>query len=365
MLSAAPSYAQNSESVRPYSQYQPTVNYLNSRKAKWKNGPGGEYQAGPFTNVFSLRGDENNVPTIYLPGGPGSALNSGYKDYFDPTTTRLILSDWRGVGTSRADNLLTGNDTQGLVNDVDKMANIVAPDQKVILFGSSWGSTIAVAYALQNPEKIAGLVLNRLWLARQADTEWEYSSSGLAAQKYPEQYRSFRNYTGKTETADIVATYRDRLNDPDPALQQEAYLNWISWEWAINGDNFTAQDKEKALSPEIYAYGLTRAQIFTNYTANNYFFNKEGLLDIDGRIPDVPVIVTQNEFDPTHDPSSFGLMRDLLPNAEFIVQKNADWHFLYAAQMNATRSNYFIENAAAYGVKKVQNLYKEQQLVQD
>lgn len=359
MLSAAQCWAQSVSDNTPYYAYQPELyTYLSNPKAKWQKGPNGQFSAGPFTNSYVVRGAPDGMPTIFLPGGPGSALNSGYKQYFNPQNIKLAMADWRGVWTSQGADPLNGNTTQGLIDDTNTLQQAAFGEQKTVLFGNSWGATVALGVAKTYPDNMGGLILRLPSNARQSDVEWEFGADGIA-QAYPDEYRQFTAFAGQSKTPDILASYTEALTSLNPYQQQEAFIQWTAWEWKVAGDTLTEEDIQRATAPDTYAYNLNRAQIMASYASNNFFLTKNGILDMAGTLPDVPTIVVMNDQDPTQAPDAVDVMREALPKAEFLVQENANWHFIYNKSVTDGRNNSFVENACAYAVEKIRRIIQD------
>ena len=339
-----------------YYQFNPLrFSYLNDRNTKWPKGENGIYQAGDYMNSYNLRGAKTGFPVAALSGGPGSALNSDYKLFFNPDDYHVVLSDWRGIGASKPKGPGPTNTTQGLLDDIATIQDKLGAE-KITLQTNSWGSTMALYYAMTYPDRINGLVLGLPYLASNADIEWNYGVTGIA-QTYPQSYADFCRPAGTTNAAEIVTSYAAQLQSDDPYVQKQALVGWTAWELARSGETSDLTVEEIDLIQEKYCYSLTRAAIMTDYTSNRYFIDKErGVLDMDGTLPDVPIIVLANDRDPLHRPDTLAIMREAIPNAEFVVQQDADWHWIFNPNNANGRTNDFIKNAYCYGVEKIRRM---------
>lgn len=350
------------DNLFPYETFDPQrYSYTNKRNAKWKSGESGRYQAGAFNNAYTIRGKDEAFPAARLPGGPGTSLSGDYKEYFNHQKFRVVLSDWRGVGTSQPNGPFKTNTTQGLIEDVETMRQKLGAE-KLLLCGGSWGATIAMGYAQAFPDRVAGLALRLPFLASAKDTEWNYGADGIA-QKYPDQYAMFRDAVGKTDHKEILEAFNSNLQSMDLNVQKKAFIEWSKWEYARSGEIFDMSENMIDVTSPHYLQSLNRVQIMANYAMNDFFLGKEGIINPALSIPDVPTIMVANDLDPLQRPDTLDILRQNFPKAEMIVQENADWHWIFdPANDTLNRSNDFIRNGHAYATEKVRCICEGQDL---
>lgn len=241
-------------------------------------------------------GNPDGKPAIFVHGGPGGGIVANYRRYFDPRRYRIVLVDQRGCGQSRphaseptAD--LSANTTWHLVADLEKLREARGIDAWQV-FGGSWGSALALAYAEKHPERVTELVLRGIFTLRRSELDWYYN--GGAANIAPEWWRSFEAPLPEGFTGDRIAKFHELLFDPDPAVHLPAGLAWTTWEAATSTLEFSAQHVEEFSDPQ-FAVAFARIE-------NHYFFNagwlREGqLIDEVDRIRHIPAVIVQGRYD--------------------------------------------------------------------
>lgn len=215
-------------------------------------------------------GNPVGVPVVVLHGGPGGGCSPMMRRFFDPSVYRVILFDQRGCGRSRPFASVENNTTWDLVSDMEKIRTALGVSRWIV-FGGSWGATLALIYAQSHPESAAYLVLRGVYLSTQRELEWFYG--GGAARFYPEAWDAFERIIPQEERGDMIAAYHKRLFGDDIAVQTQYAQEWAAWENALatirsNGASGSA--------PSEYARAFARLE-------NHYFMNK-GFLEVDGQI---------------------------------------------------------------------------------
>src|SRR6186997_1400624 len=167
-------------------------------------------------------GTPNGKPVVFLHGGPGAGLVPDYRRFFDPQAYRVILFEQRGAGRSRPHASLDDNTTWHLVADVEQIREQFGVDQWLV-FGGSWGSTLALAYAEAHPERCLGLVLRGIFLARPSELDWFMHGMRYV---FPEAWRAFCEFLPPSERLDLLGNYHRRLVHPDPAIHMPAAQAW-------------------------------------------------------------------------------------------------------------------------------------------
>ena len=172
-------------------------------------------------------GNSDGLPVVFLHGGPGSGCESYHPRFFDPQRYRIILFDQRGAGRSTPHACLEENTTQDLIKDIEQLRSHLGIDQWVV-FGGSWGSTLALAYAQQHPQCVLGLVLRGIFLCRPKDIHWFYQQGASAI--FPEFWQDYVSVIPQQERTNMVQAYYRRLTSSDAQVQQQAAREWSLWE---------------------------------------------------------------------------------------------------------------------------------------
>jgi proline iminopeptidase len=174
-------------------------------------------------------GNPNAKPVVFLHGGPGAGLTPEYRRFFDPAAYRIILFEQRGAGRSIPHASLDANTTWDLVSDIEHIREHFAVERWLV-FGGSWGSTLALAYAVKHPERVSGLVLRGIFLGRRNETTWLYEDGQGASAIFPEVWEQFVDVIPESERGDMIGAYYRRLTSDDASVRFEAARAWSLWE---------------------------------------------------------------------------------------------------------------------------------------
>ncbi|HMJ93941.1 MAG TPA: prolyl aminopeptidase, partial [Allosphingosinicella sp.] len=161
-------------------------------------------------------GNPGGIPAVFLHGGPGAGCSKDHRRQFDPERYNVLLFDQRGSGRSTPHAGLEANTTWHLVADIERLREL-AEVEKWLVYGGSWGSTLAIAYAETHPERVTGLILRGIFLMEQSEMDWFYQHG--ASQMFPDKWEKFLAPIPEAERGDLVAAYHERLTDSDPAVQ--------------------------------------------------------------------------------------------------------------------------------------------------
>ena len=239
-------------------------------------------------------GTPNGKPVVFLHGGPGAGLIPDYRRFFDPAAYRVILFEQRGSGRSRPHASLDDNTTWHLVADIEKIREEFGIDQWLV-FGGSWGSTLALAYAVTHPERVRGLVLRGIFLCRPKEIRWFYEEGLGASAIYPDNWEEYLTIIPAAERGDLIGAYYRRLTSDDESTRFEAAKAWATWEGSALKllpdqkviDDFTEPDKAIAV-----------ARIECHYFVNNCFFKTDNyLLEHLERIRHIPAVIVHGRYD--------------------------------------------------------------------
>lgn len=237
-------------------------------------------------------GNPNGRPVIFLHGGPGGGLHPEYRQFFDPQHYRIVMFDQRGCGQSTPSAELKDNTTWDLVNDIEKIRHHLQIKDWIV-FGGSWGSTLALAYAETHPEVVKGLILRGIFLCRPSEINWFYQEG--ASQIFPDMWEKYYNFIPPEERGDLVTAYYSRLTSPHEDLRLKAAHIWSQWEAATSKLYI---DPELINSFEDPIHALQFARIECHYFTNNAFFKTNNwLIENVDQIRKIPGAIVQGRYD--------------------------------------------------------------------
>ena len=235
-------------------------------------------------------GRPDGVPVVVLHGGPGGGCSPAMRRYFDPAVYRIILFDQRGCGRSRPHAAVEANTTWHLVADIERIRKLLGIEDWIV-FGGSWGATLALVYAQTHPDRVRHLVLRGVFLMTEGELAWFYG--GGAGAFWPDRWNDFARLIPPGEQYDMIAAYHRRLFSGDLMTETRFARAWAGWENALAS---IEQDGVAGDAPADYARAFARLE-------NHYFINK-GFLDTDGqilrdlpKIADVPGTIVQGRYD--------------------------------------------------------------------
>jgi proline iminopeptidase len=265
-------------------------------------------EIGPFETGYLPVGDGHVIyweqvgnprgkPVFFLHGGPGAGAGAVHRRFFDPHIWRLIIFDQRGAGRSRPLGELHNNTTPHLVADIDALRKFMNID-RFILFGGSWGSTLALAYAQAHPSRIAAMVLRGIFLGRPAEVEWFLHGLG---QFFPDAHAALVNFLPEAERTDILGGYLKRLADPSLEIHGPAARAWSVYEGSCS-TLLPSFETVAAFAQDRTAIGLARIE--AQYFAHRLYLPEAGLLAHMGRIRHIPGEIVQGRYDMICPPCS-------------------------------------------------------------
>ena len=238
-------------------------------------------------------GNPNGVPVIYIHGGPGSGSEPDNRRFFDPEKYRIILFDQRGSGKSTPHAELTNNNTQALIWDLDHIRQYLDIPQW-LLFGGSWGSTLALLYAQAYPQHALGMVLRGIFLARKQDLAWSFKDQGGAASIFPDHWQEFKSIFPKTKQASLIKQCHKTLTGDNEIARMAAAKAWSKW-----GAVCATLDPCKTLEHHLNKphLSLSLARIECHYLVNNYFIAENQILDNMDSIKHIPGVIIHGRYD--------------------------------------------------------------------
>ena len=243
---------------------------------------------------FEESGNPNGKPALFLHGGPGGGTEAKMRRFFDPARYRIVLMDQRGCGKSRPHASLVDNTTWDLVADIERLRKHLKL-QNWLVFGGSWGSTLALAYAQTHPECVTQLVLRGIFLLRRWELEWFYQDPGGAAALYPDLWEHYVEPIPEAERGDMMAAYYRRLTSANPAELSHAAKAWALWEAATS---FLRQNSlySAKLGQDTHSEAFSRIEC--HYFVNGGFLaTPNQLIENVGRIRHIPAVIVQGRYD--------------------------------------------------------------------
>lgn len=257
-------------------------------------------------------GNPNGKPVVFLHGGPGGGIGPELRRFFDPQAYRIILFDQRGAGMSTPNAELKDNTTWNLVKDIEALREMFKVD-KWVVFGGSWGSTLALAYAITHPERVKGLILRGIFLCRPSEIKWFYQEG--ASQLFPDVWDEYLKPIPANERHDMVAAYYRRLTHENAEVRLEAAKAWSKWEAATSRLYVSPEAIDEFDDPE---YALSFARIECHYFTNNSFFKTENwLLENIDKIRHIPGAIIQGRYDVVCPARSAWDLHKAWPEAKF------------------------------------------------
>ncbi len=235
-------------------------------------------------------GHPQGRPALFLHGGPGAGAGAVHRRFFDPQFWRVAIFDQRGAGRSRPLGALSANTTAHLVADIEALRTHLGLE-RWLLFGGSWGSTLALAYAQAHPERVIGLVLRGVFLGRAPEVEWFLHGM---ARVFPDAHAAFLAHLPEDERGDVLAAYLARLTHPDPLVHQPAARAWSVYEGSCS-TLLPSPDTVASFAQDRTALGLARIE--AHYFAHSLFLPPEGLLGRMHRIAHLPAEIVQGRYD--------------------------------------------------------------------
>ncbi|PRP93300.1 Proline iminopeptidase [Enhygromyxa salina] len=241
---------------------------------------------------WEVSGNPQGKPVVFVHGGPGGGTSASQRQFFDPAAYRIVLFDQRGCGKSTPHANLEDNTTWHLVADMEALRERLGIDRWQV-FGGSWGSTLALAYAQRHPERVTELVLRGIFMLRRKELLWFYQSG--ASSMFPDAWQHYLAPIPEAERGDMMSAYYRRLTSDDPAVRLAAAQAWSVWEASTS---FLRQRPDYINHAGGDAFALAFARIECHYFVNRGFFEVDGQLLRDvGRIRGIPGVIVQGRYD--------------------------------------------------------------------
>ncbi len=272
--------------------------------------------SGGHVMYWEQVGNPRGRPVLFLHGGPGAGAGAVHRRFFDPEFWRVIIFDQRGAGRSRPLGSLAQNTTPDLVDDIEILRRHLGIE-RWLLFGGSWGSTLALAYAQAWPERVAACVLRGVFLGRPEEVDWFLHGLRVI---FPDAHASFVHHLAASERHDVLGAYLRRLTDPDPAVHMAAARAWSVYEGSCS-TLLPSPDTVASFAQDRTALGLARIEAY--YFAHHLFLPPEGLLGRMGRIGHIPAEIVQGRYDMVCPPSTAFELAAAWPAARMTIVPDA------------------------------------------
>jgi len=268
---------------------------------------------------WELSGNPNGKPVVFLHGGPGGGSSPEHRRQFNPDKYKILVFDQRSCGKSTPYASLENNTTWDLVEDIEKLRTQVSNVDKWMVFGGSWGSTLAITYAETYPERVTELVLRGIFLFDQYELDWMYKPGG-ASQVYPDKFEEFIGLIPEAERGDLVEAYRKRLTSSDKDEQLRAAKAWSKWEGEIVTLLPSPSTIDHFTSPEV---AIAVSRIENHYMANHGWLEEGQLLRNAGKLRGIPGVIAQGRHDTCTPPSAAWKLKQAWPEVELNIIPDA------------------------------------------
>ena len=268
------------------------------------------------TIYWEQSGNPHGTAVAFLHGGPGAGATPTHRRFFDPQHYRIVIFDQRGAGRSTPLGAVADNTTRHIVADMEALRRHLGIERWAV-FGGSWGSTLALAYAETHPTRCIGLVLRGIFLCRRSEVDWFlYGIRSV----FPEAWRAFAGFVPEGERGDLLTAYYRRLTDPDPAVHMPAARAWSTYEGACS-TLLPSPDTVAAFGEDRMALGLARIE--AHYFRHNVIAPEDDLVSQIHRIRHIPAIIVQGRYDMVCPIVSADELARAWPEAEYQVVPDA------------------------------------------
>ena len=265
------------------------------------------------TIVYEEVGNPDGRPALFLHGGPGVGISPDYRRFFDPEHYRTILVDQRGAGRSTPHSEIRENTTWDIVEDLEKLRSHLGCRDWIVM-GGSWGSLLALCYAIEHPGSVAGMIIRGIFLGRQSEIDWLHGERG-AALIYPDEWEKYN--APVEDAADNVAAYCELLNGDDTSAAIAAAKSWTRWEAAMMTLFPNPQALENMLQDDS---ALSIARIESHFTANNFFLDTDNfVLDNSAVISHIPTRIVHGRYDIICPPISAWELHKALADSTLVL----------------------------------------------
>jgi proline iminopeptidase len=262
---------------------------------------------------YELIGNPKGKPAVYLHGGPGSGANPFYRRYFNPEKYHLIMFDQRGCGKSTPHNELRENTTQLLVDDIEKLRKHLGI-KNWLVYGGSWGSTLALAYAEEFPEFVTEMIMSGIYLGTREEALWLYQNG--ANTMFPDFWEEFVSIIDEKDRQDMLSAYHRKFTQAPKEEQLRAAKAWSLWEARA-----LKLDLDPNLESEFTAdeFAIAHARIECHYFTNDCFLKPNQLLDGVEKIKHIPAVIVNGRYDMICPPKHAWQVHKRWPKSKLVL----------------------------------------------
>ncbi len=261
-------------------------------------------------------GNPHGVPVLFLHGGPGAGVSPRHRQFFDPTYYRIVLFDQRGAGQSTPLGEVRQNTTQLLIDDIEALRQLLGIDQWLV-FGGSWGSTLALAYGQAHPEACLGFVLRGIFLATQAEIDWFFNGIQWF---FPKEFERLTADIPPEERTDLLQAYARRLFGDDAAQSLQAARSWSRYEGSCL-HLLPQPEVAEQFGADGVALGVGRLE--AHYFLHQAFLEDDQLIRNMDRIRHLPAVIVQGRYDVVCPLRSAWRLHQAWPEAGFEIIEDA------------------------------------------
>jgi proline iminopeptidase len=271
----------------------------------------------PHVLYVDESGSPDGLPVVFIHGGPGAGCDAASRRYFDPNLYRIVTFDQRGCGRSTPYASLENNTTQALIADMEQIREQLGID-KWVLFGGSWGSTLALAYAQTHPERVHGLILRGIFLCRPQEFDWFYQEG--ASRLFPDYWEDYLAPIPADERGNLMQAFYKRLTGPDQIAQMHAAKAWSTWE----GRTATLRPNTQVVDRFTDSHrALSIARLECHYFVNNAFLKPDQLLRDMPKIAHLPGVIVHGRYDVICPLDNAWALHKAWPNSELQIIRDA------------------------------------------
>ncbi len=277
---------------------------------------------------YEVCGNPDGEPVVFLHGGPGSGCNPAQRRFFDPAHYRIILIDQRGCGHSKPLGSISNNTTDDLVNDIDLIRQDLGISQWLV-FGGSWGSTLALAYALEHTSYVKGLILRGIFLSRPSELNWFL---GEVKTFFPEHWDTLCDFLPEEERSNVLKAYQQLIFSEDTNISIPAAIKWNAFESSI----MTLLPRPAGNNEINGLVELARARVQIHYIQHHCFIgNRDLLAEANLKLSHIPTIIVQGRYDMVCPPTTAWELKRAMPHAELYMIEDAGHSAMEAGTTSA------------------------------
>jgi len=278
----------------------------------------GSLQVSDLHSIYwEVSGTASGQPVVVLHGGPGGGSQADYRRYFNPEKYNIVIFDQRGCGNSTPHAELKDNNTQVLVEDIEKLRKHL-DIEKWCVFGGSWGSTLSLIYAITHPDRVKALILRGIFLCRKSELQWFYQDG--ASHIFPDKFEPYREHIPEEERGDLIKAYYQRLTSSEASVRQGAAREWCLWEMSTSKLFPDASYMDKADNLE---FAAAFSRIECHYFMNGVFVEDGFILKKADVIKDIPMFIAQGRYDVVCPAKSAWELHSALPDSKLEIIADA------------------------------------------